>query len=97
MKGTVRPIEYYTEKIVGQLRKNHPSRRFEVHRTTKEEAVVYFSVNSLQDNWYKVIRDASDIAVDALVDASYEIHILPEGTPTPRQTLAPYSRRPRPR
>ena len=77
MTTATRPIEHYVEKIKRHVARKFPYLSFDVVPVGHDEVYVYFHGFDPEENWMLIIHRGSGIAMDALVDAGYRIHIQP--------------------
>jgi len=76
MKAKHKDIHDYVVRIESHLRKKYPGLEFHVHVRSDDDAVIYFSGVS-PDEEYGVIKRAGSISTDALIQDGYRIYTLP--------------------
>jgi len=69
----------YLDRVQDHLLKKYPGLRFDIMEQGDNEAVVYFSGASEEEE-YDVILRAARLSTDALVKHGYRIHVRPSPT-----------------
>lgn len=71
-----RTLDEYIRKMESHLRKSFPGLEFETTVEEPTSATIYFLARE-DDDWFSVIERAGSLAIDALVEGGYWIHVQP--------------------